>query len=90
MPTRSQRAADIDTVFDRRRAVPVRSSADEELAPRKRRATRDGREPLVVYMFPDAIKALKIAAVEHDTTASAIVTDAVVLWLKNAARRAAK
>jgi hypothetical protein len=33
---------------------------------------------------------LKIAAVEQDTTASAIVTEAVTLWLKNFARRAAR
>jgi hypothetical protein len=73
-----------------RRATVLRSSSEEESAPRKRRATRDGREPLVVYMLPDAIKALKIAAVEQDTTASAIVTEAVTIWLRNAARRIAR
>jgi hypothetical protein len=41
-------------------------------------------------MLPDAIKALKIAAVEQDTTASAIVTEAVTIWLRNAARRIAR
>jgi hypothetical protein len=41
-------------------------------------------------MLPDAIKALKIAAVEQDTTASAIVTEAVTMWLSNATRRAAR
>jgi hypothetical protein len=51
---------------------------------RKKRATRDGREPLVIYMPPASIKALKIAALEHDTTASAIVTEAVSLWLRSA------
>jgi hypothetical protein len=35
-------------------------------------------------MAPASIKALKIAALEHDTTASAIVTEAVALWLSNA------
>jgi hypothetical protein len=91
MSTRSSHAANADTVFDRRRAG-ARSSApsEQQVAPRKRRATSDGREPLVVYMLPDAIKALKIAAVEQDTTASAIVTEAVTLWLKNFARRAAR
>jgi len=120
MAPRSARAANADTVFDRRqiadarvaaggqpqslghrrasddqhstsrRAPVVRSASEEESAPRKRRATRDGREPLVIYMLPDAIKALKIAAVEQDTTASAIVTEAVTMWLKNAARRVAR
>jgi hypothetical protein len=41
-------------------------------------------------MLPDSIKALKIAAVEQDTTASAIVTAAVESWLKKAARGGAK
>jgi hypothetical protein len=41
-------------------------------------------------MLPTAIKALKIAAVELDTTASAIVTDAVAAWLRRAAPRAAR
>ena len=47
----------------------------------KPRATRDGRQPLVVYMRPESIKALKIAALEDDTTASAIVAAAVASWL---------
>ena len=47
---------------------------------RKRRATRDGREPLVIYLRPEAIKALKITALERDTTASAIMTEALELW----------
>ena len=85
-----RRRAGDDQHSTSRRATVVRSSSDEESAPRKRRATRDGREPLVVYMLPDAIKALKIAAVEQDTTASAIVTEAVTVWLRNAARRAAR
>jgi hypothetical protein len=63
------RTAD-DTTFDRRPAS-------------KRRSTRDGREPLVVYMRPESIKALKMAALEHDTTASAIVADAVASWLRS-------
>src|SRR5947207_3309021 len=63
-----------------RRPAPADSvvrDADEVGQRRKRRATRDGREALVVYMRPESIKALKIAALEYDTTASAIVTDAV-------------
>jgi hypothetical protein len=61
----------------------------EDVPRRKRRATSDGREPLVVYMLPNRIKALKIAAVELDSTASAIVGEAVTAWLLKSARRAA-
>ena len=51
-------------------------------AARKRRSTRDGREPLVVYLRPESIKALKIAALENDTTVSAIVADQTDAWLR--------
>jgi hypothetical protein len=69
----------------------IRESALPDVKPtRKRRATRDGREPLVVYMPPESIKALKFAAIEYDTTASAIVMDAVTRWLDSAHFRRAK
>jgi hypothetical protein len=111
MPSRSRRAAEADTVFDRRRSAAdeaaarrvaqgqsrratdgtkgelvarVAAESDEPRASRKRRATSDGREPLVIYMPPETIKRLKIAALEHDTTASAIATEAVVAWLRDA------
>ena len=61
----------------------------EQLVP-KRRVTRDGRQPLVVYMRPEAIKALKMAALEDDTTASAIVGDAVSSWLTSRAKGKAR
>ena len=65
------------------------SAAEKSDAPsRKRRATRDGREPLVVYLRPESIKSLKIAALERDTTASAIMADALDLWFRNAGRSA--
>jgi hypothetical protein len=53
---------------------------------RTRRSTRDGRQPLVVYLRPEAIKALKMAALEGDTTASAIVASAVDGWLRGNGR----
>lgn len=84
------RTAD-DTTFDRRQspASKTENTGAESHARRrddardtpKRRSTRDGRQPLVVYMPPESIKALKIAAVEYETTASAIVADAVSTWL---------
>ena len=49
---------------------------------RKRRSTRDGRQPLVIYLRPEAIKALKIAALERDSTASAIMADVLDAWLE--------
>ena len=68
----SKSRTDSDTKFDRRKSD--RSA---------KRATSDGRQPLVVYMRPEAIKALKISALENDTTASAIVADAVAFWLRS-------
>jgi len=96
MARRSESATGVNSVFDRRSASKngtsstARASArgTTEAAPRrKRRATSDGREPLVVYLLPSCIKALKIAAVELDSTASAIVGEAVAAWLLKSARR---
>ena len=60
----------------------ARDGATSSDQPRKRRSTRDGREPLVVYLRPDAIKALKIAALEHDTTVSSILAEQADSWLR--------
>jgi len=81
MPSKS-RTRD-DTTFDRRKSSALPDPERTE----KRRATRDGRQPLVVYMRPEAIKALKIAALEDDTTASAIVATAVSAWLQLRGKR---
>jgi len=96
----SQSSAPARRAGDRRGASSKDSSASdapagdsrteaplEQSASRKRRATRDGREALVVYMPADCIKALKIAAVEQDTSASAIVTNLVVAWLRSHGQR---
>ena len=56
------------------------------VSPRKRRSTRDGREPLVIYLQPGSIRALKIAALEADTTASAIMADMLGAWLRTQGR----
>lgn len=60
--------------------------ADRAGGARKRRSTRDGREPLVIYLRPEAIKGLKIAALENDTTVSAIVADQMDAWLRTQGR----
>ena len=72
-----------------RRAADAAREADSVERPthdpaprRKRRATRDGREALVVYLQPACIKAVKIAALELDTTASALVSEALDQWLR--------
>ena len=73
----------------RGRRASDRPAADETAtAARKRRSTRDGREPLVIYLRPESIKALKIAALEDDTTASAIMTDALGAWFRERGRPA--
>jgi hypothetical protein len=101
MPPKENRTVERDTKFDRRSTNRVprpgvedrrsdATAAEDDARPRKRRATRDGREPLVVYMLPDAIKALKIAALQLDTTASAIVSEAVSAWLETIAKRRPK
>jgi hypothetical protein len=74
---------------DRARKIQPTSESEQDVAEQsspKRRVTRDGRHPLVIYMRPEAIKALKMAALEDDTTASAIVGDAVSSWLASRAR----
>ena len=67
-------------------APPAASPVDGPGGLRKRRSTRDGREPLVVYLRPEAIKALKMAALEGDTTASAIIAETVDAWLRTNGR----
>ena len=72
------------TALDRRRSTDRRTpgTTGEPEPARKRRSTRDGREALVVSMPPLLIKSVKIAALERDTTASAIVIEAVDSWLR--------
>ena len=80
MPSKSRTRS--DTTFDRR--SKARDVPDERT---EKRATRDGRQPLVVYMRQEAIKALKIAALQAATTASAIVATVVATWLQSRAKR---
>jgi hypothetical protein len=90
MPSKQTKAA--DTTFDRRRsdrpAAPQQLKVDAATGrATTKRATSDGRQPLVVYLRPESIRALKIAAVENDTTASAIVAEAVSSWLSAREKR---
>jgi hypothetical protein len=67
-------------------AARTAPTADKTGNARKRRATRDGREPLVIYLRPESIKALKIAALERDITASAVMAEALGLWFRSEGR----
>ena len=50
--------------------------------PRKpKRERADGRRQFLVHVSPDVIKDVKKAAVDDDTTASAITEDALRAWL---------
>ena len=53
----------------------------------KTRVRSDGRRQLLVYLDPEVIKDVKKAAVDLDTTASALAEEALRRWLR---RRAAK
>jgi hypothetical protein len=48
----------------------------------------DGRRQLLVYVMPEVIKNTKKAALDLDTTASAIVEEALGEWLSR--RRSSK
>jgi hypothetical protein len=53
----------------------------EAIPKRQPRQRPDGRRQLLVYVSPDVIKEVKKAAVDDDTTASAIVEAALKDWL---------
>ncbi len=44
------------------------------------RALKDGRRQLLVFLPPDLIKSTKRRALDHDTSASAIVEEALHEW----------
>lgn len=48
-----------------------------------RRVRADGRRQLLVYLPPELIKVIKKLAVDDDTTASAIVEEALRRWVEN-------
>lgn len=64
----------------------VTSKSGPERAPGRVRA--DGRRQLLVYVMPEVIKNTKKAALDLDTTASAIVEEALGEWLSR--RRSSK
>lgn len=74
-------APDSDQVVSTTGAPPAGRSAGT-----RRRATKDGREQLLVYLRPEGIRELKLAALEGDTTASAIVADALNAWFQRHSR----
>lgn len=46
------------------------------------KTTARERKQVLVYLDPDLAKALKMAAVERETSASAIAGEAIATWLK--------
>lgn len=67
-------------------AASASPTADAEAgaeAPR-RRTLADGRQQVLLYLPPDMIKALKIAAVEQDSSVSQLVEALVTAWLSTA------
>ncbi len=50
--------------------------------PPRRKPRRDGRKQLLVYVLPDVIKNVKRAALDDESTASAITEAALQDWLE--------
>ncbi len=50
---------------------------------KKKAAATKERRQVLVYLDPDLAKALKLAAVERETSASAIAGEAIATWLKS-------
>ncbi len=53
---------------------------------RDRRGPSDGRKQFLVYLQPEGIQALKMIALERETTASEVVAEAVNEWLQRQGR----
>lgn len=68
------------------RAGMARSRTDSGEPP-KRRTLGDGRVQMLVYLPPDVVKAIKQAALDDDTSASAVVEEAIEAWLARRGRR---
>lgn len=71
--------------FMQRQRVEPQAEKREKSSP-KRRATKEGREQMLVYLFPEGIKELKLAAVEESRTVSSLVAEAVNEWLQKHGR----
>ena len=56
----------------------------------KSRLRADGRRQLLVYLHPETIKNAKKAALDLDTTASAIVEEALNEWLERRSSKSPK
>jgi len=49
----------------------------------KKPAPAKGRKQVLVYLDPDLAKDLKLAAVQRETSSSAIAGEAIAAWLKS-------
>ncbi len=52
-------------------------------AARKKTSAPKERRQVLVYLDPDLAKDLKLAAVQRETSASAIAGEAIAAWLKS-------
>lgn len=50
---------------------------------KKKTAVAKERKQVLVYLDPDLAKDLKLAAVQRETSASAIAGEAIAAWLKS-------
>lgn len=62
---------------------PTASQADETPSPAgrsRKRVLADGRQQVLLYLPPEMIRELKLAAVDLDTSVSQLVEEAVAAW----------
>ncbi len=52
------------------------------MSPEGKKAAARERKQVLVYLDPDLAKDLKMAAVQRETSASAIAGEAIAAWLK--------
>jgi hypothetical protein len=70
-----------DLTTPRRDCTTLAVKNDSSIRPRARRATKQGKVQLLVYVSPERRRALKQAAARLDRTASSIVDEALTKWL---------
>lgn len=62
---------------------PAPSHADDTPSPAgrsRKRVLADGRQQVLLYLPPEMIRELKLAAVDRDTSVSLLVEEAVAAW----------
>jgi hypothetical protein len=67
------------------RKRPTSDAGDRSARPPEgsKRVLADGRQQLLVYLPPEMIRALKLTAVERDSSVSHLVEQAISLWRRS-------